>query len=55
MARTPQWVGPRSLTKIAPGYVFVASNADSSFVSGEVLSLLRGGDYGRLGDQGGAW
>ena len=28
--------------EIAPAYVFFASNADSSFVSGEVLALLGG-------------
>jgi len=27
---------------MAPAYVFFASNADSSFVSGEVLALLGG-------------
>ena len=31
---------PGQPEEIAPAYVFFASNADSSFVSGEVLTLL---------------
>jgi NAD(P)-dependent dehydrogenase (short-subunit alcohol dehydrogenase family) len=34
---------PGQPEEIAPVYVFLASNADSSFISGEVITLL-GGD-----------
>ena len=33
---------PAQPEEIAPAYVFFASNADSSFVTGEVLTLLGG-------------
>jgi len=41
-ARTPM-KRPAQPEEIAPAYVYFASNADSSFVTGEVLTLL-GGD-----------
>jgi len=34
---------PGQPEEIAPAYVFFASNADSSFITGEVLTLLGGG------------
>jgi len=34
---------PAQPEEIAPAYVFFASNADSSFISGEVLPLIGGG------------
>jgi NAD(P)-dependent dehydrogenase (short-subunit alcohol dehydrogenase family) len=34
---------PAQPEEIAPIYVFLASNADSSYITGEVISLL-GGD-----------
>ncbi|HYN06026.1 MAG TPA: SDR family oxidoreductase [Vicinamibacterales bacterium] len=34
---------PAQPEEIAPAYVFVASNADSSYITGEVLTLLGGG------------
>ena len=37
-----QWEGRGQPEEIAPAYVFFPSNADSSFVSGEVLTLLGG-------------
>ena len=33
---------PAQLEDVAPAYVFFASNADSSFITGEVLTLLGG-------------
>jgi NAD(P)-dependent dehydrogenase (short-subunit alcohol dehydrogenase family) len=33
---------PAQLEDVAPSYVFFASNADSSYITGEVLTLLGG-------------
>jgi NAD(P)-dependent dehydrogenase (short-subunit alcohol dehydrogenase family) len=39
---TPPMKRPAQPEELAPAYVFFASNADSSYISGEVLSLLGG-------------
>lgn len=42
-AQRRRWAGPAQPEEVAPAYVFFASNADSSYITGHVLPLLGGG------------
>ena len=47
-ARTARWAGPRSPKRSRPAYVFLASNADSSYITGHRAAGDGRRDRGRL-------
>ncbi len=43
---------PGQPEEVAPAYVFFASNADSSYITGEVLTTLHAESYSFIDDDG---